>query len=92
EAIRYLSAASDFDQESDVALYYLGKALEEDGQYNEAIYCYRHMLTVAPGSTLRDYIPQRLEFCEEKLRELGDQEEASEEEGEAEAEDASADE
>ena len=83
-----MSAASDFDPESDVALYYLGKALEEDGQYNEAIYCYRHMLTVAPGSTLRDYIPQRLEFCEEKLRELGEQEEVPEgEEAEENSED-----
>ena len=90
EAVRYLSAASDFDPESDVALYYLGKALEEDGQYNEAIYCYRHMLTVAPGSTLRDYIPQRLEFCEEKLRELGEQEEVPE--GEEASEETSGDE
>ncbi len=88
EAVRALRAAADFDPESDVALYYLGKALEEDGQYSEAIYCYRHMLTVAPGSTLRDYIPQRLEFCEEKLRELGEQEEVPEgEEAEENSED-----
>ncbi|MCR5829914.1 MAG: tetratricopeptide repeat protein [Lachnospiraceae bacterium] len=67
EAIEYLRAAADFDPESDVALYYLGKALEEDGQYNDAIYCYRHMLTVSPRSTLRDYVPQRLEECEAAL-------------------------
>ena len=79
EAIKALNAASDFDPESDVALYYLGKALEEDGQYNEAIFHYRHMLTVAPNSTLRDYIPQRLEACEKALKESGEEEEAREE-------------
>lgn len=74
EAVRLLSAASDFDPSSDVALYYLGKALEEDGRYNEAIFHYRHMLTVAPNSTLRDYIPQRLEACENALKALGEEE------------------
>jgi len=86
EAIRMLRAASDFDPDSDVALYYLGKALESDGQYNEAIFCYRHMLTVAPGSTLRDYIPQRLEACEEALKALGQTEEELEGLGDPETE------
>ncbi len=81
EAVRSLSAASEFDPKSDVALYYLGKALEEDGQYSEAIYCYRQMLTISPDSTLRDYIPERLEVCEEAIRVLGEQ--AATGEGEA---------
>jgi len=80
EAVEYLSAASDFDPESDVALYYLGKALEEDEQYNEAIYCYRHMLTVSPRSTLRDYVPQRLEACEEGLKRLSENADSENEE------------
>ncbi|MCR5431681.1 MAG: tetratricopeptide repeat protein [Lachnospiraceae bacterium] len=70
EAIKALNAASDFDPESDAALYYLGKAYEENKQYNEAIFYYRHMLTVAPNSTLRDYIPHRLEACEEGIKAL----------------------
>jgi len=66
-AIRFLTAASELDPKSDVALYYLGKALEDNGQYTEAITNYRQMLTVSPGSTLRDYIPQRLEACEQAI-------------------------
>lgn len=67
DAINALKAAADFDTTSDSALYYLGKALQENGEYNDAIYYYRQMLTVCPNSALRDYIPQRLEECEEAI-------------------------
>lgn len=87
-AVSALRAATDFDPTSDSAMYYLGKALQEMGEYNEAIYYYRQMLTVCPSSALRDYIPQRLEECEEAA-EL--QAQAAQEDGEEGETDTSSD-
>lgn len=58
-----LEAAVSFDPDSDSAMYYLGKALQDLERYEEAVYYYKLMLEVCPNSTLKQYIPQRLREC-----------------------------
>lgn len=60
EAVEALSAAVAFNPTLDTPLYYLGKSYQALNQYEEAADCYRKMLEVAPNSTLKQYIPQRL--------------------------------
>lgn len=67
-AVSWLSAAVDMDPESDKALYYLGKSYQALEQYDDAIDKYEKVLEVAPTSTLKEYIPQRLKECEDALK------------------------
>lgn len=63
EAARLLRAAVDFTPDSDAAMYYLGKSLQAQENFEEAVYYYKLMLEVCPNSTLKEYIPQRLSEC-----------------------------
>lgn len=63
QAAGMLAAAVEFNPESDTAMYYLGKSLQALERYEEAATYYRLMLEVCPNSTLKEYIPSRLEEC-----------------------------
>lgn len=60
EAVKSLLAAVAFDPDADTPLYYLGKSYQALNKYEDAAKYYRLMLEVAPNSTLKQYIPQRL--------------------------------
>lgn len=68
EAIRLLEAAVEFDSSSDSALYYLGKSYQAAGRYEEALSCYTDMLNRFPDSTLKEYLPTRINECNEAMQ------------------------
>ena len=66
DAIEWFKAASDMDQTYDSPLYYLGKTYQALERYEEAMDSYRKMLEVAPNSTLKEMVTERIKECEKQ--------------------------
>ena len=66
DAIDWFKAASDMDPTYDSPLYYLGKTYQALERFEEAMDSYRKMLEVAPNSTLKEMVAERIKECEKK--------------------------
>jgi tetratricopeptide (TPR) repeat protein len=66
DAIDWFRAASDMDPSYDSPLYYLGKTYQALERYEEAMDSYRKMLEVAPNSTLKEMVSERIKECEKQ--------------------------
>lgn len=67
EAINWLKAASDMDENFDSPFYYLGKSYQALGLYEEAIENYRKVTEAVPNSTLKEMVAERIKECEDAI-------------------------
>ena len=67
EAITWLSAASDMDKENENPVYYIGRSYQALEKYQEALEYFRKTLEIAPNTTLKELVEERIEACEKEL-------------------------
>ena len=67
EAISWLSAAADMDTENENPIYFIGRSYQALGKYEEALGYYRRTLEIAPNSSLKELIEERIDLCEKEL-------------------------
>ncbi len=66
EAITWLSAAAEMDKESENPVYYIGRCYQALEQYTLATESYEKALEIAPNSTLKEMIEERIADCKAK--------------------------
>ena len=67
EAILWLSAAADMDTSNENPLYFIGRSYQALGNYEEAINYYKKTLEVAPNTSLKELVEERMDACEKEL-------------------------